>query len=39
MGSVVTKDVPEDSVVIGSPARVRYSRSEYNKKQQEWNST
>lgn len=39
MGSVVTKDVPEDSVVIGSPARVRYPRSEYNKKQQEWNST
>jgi UDP-2-acetamido-3-amino-2,3-dideoxy-glucuronate N-acetyltransferase len=39
MGSVVTKDVPEDSVVIGSPARVRYSRSEYDKKQQEWNST
>src|ERR687892_1140167 len=31
MASVVTKDVPADSVVIGSPARVKYSRSEYNK--------
>ena len=39
MGSVVTRNVDADSVVIGSPARVRYSRSEYNKKQQEWNST
>jgi acetyltransferase-like isoleucine patch superfamily enzyme len=25
MGSIVTKDVPADSVVIGSPARVKYS--------------
>src|ERR671914_2914648 len=30
MGSIVTRDVPADSVVIGSPARVKYSRSEYN---------
>ena len=39
MGSVVTRDVPADSVVIGSPARVRYPRSEYDRKRQEWNST
>jgi UDP-2-acetamido-3-amino-2,3-dideoxy-glucuronate N-acetyltransferase len=38
MGSVVTKDVPADMVVMGNPARVRYSRSDYNKKQQAWNS-
>jgi UDP-2-acetamido-3-amino-2,3-dideoxy-glucuronate N-acetyltransferase len=38
MGSVVTKDVPADTVVMGNPARVRYSRSDYNKKQQAWNS-
>jgi UDP-2-acetamido-3-amino-2,3-dideoxy-glucuronate N-acetyltransferase len=39
MGSIVTRDVPADSVVIGSPARVKYSRSDYNKKQQDWNSS
>lgn len=38
MGSVVTKDVPADMVVMGNPARVRYSRSDYNNKQQAWNS-
>lgn len=38
MGSVVTKDVPADKVVMGNPARVRYSRSDYDKKQQAWNS-
>src|ERR671911_612047 len=38
MGSVVKKDVPADMVVMGNPARVRYSRSDYNKKQQAWNS-
>ena len=39
MGSIVTRDVPADSVVMGSPARVRYSRSEYDRKKQDWNST
>src|SRR5215203_519744 len=39
MGSVVTRDVPADVVVIGCPARIKYSRNEYNKKQQEWNSS
>jgi len=36
MGSVVTRDVPENSVVIGSPATIRYSRKEYDKKQRKW---
>ena len=36
MGAVVTKDVPENVVVIGSPATIRYSRAEYDKKQRMW---
>jgi acetyltransferase-like isoleucine patch superfamily enzyme len=36
MGSVVTKDVPEETVVIGHPAKVVYSRKEYDKKKSEW---
>ena len=36
MGSVVTRDVPGGSVVMGSPARVRYSREEYEAKKREW---
>ncbi|MCH7967114.1 MAG: N-acetyltransferase [Thaumarchaeota archaeon] len=36
MGSVVTRDVPENSVVIGSPATIRFSRDEYDKKQRKW---
>jgi UDP-2-acetamido-3-amino-2,3-dideoxy-glucuronate N-acetyltransferase len=37
MGAVVTKDVPHDVVVIGHPARIKYTRDEYDKKQQQWN--
>ena len=36
MGAVVTKNVPENTVVIGSPASIRYSREEYDKKQRQW---
>ena len=36
MGSVVERDVPEDSVVMGSPATIRRTRKEYDKKQKEW---
>lgn len=36
MGAVVTRDVPENSVVIGVPATIRYTRDEYNKKQRKW---
>jgi len=36
MGAVVTKDVPPDSVVIGVPAKVKYTREEYDKKQKDW---
>ncbi len=38
MGAVVTKDVPPNSVVVGIPAKVKYSRKEYDKKQAEWKS-
>ena len=36
MGAVVTRDVPADSVVIGVPATIRYTRKEYDKKQKRW---
>ncbi|MEO9276958.1 MAG: acyltransferase [Nitrososphaera sp.] len=36
MGAVVTKDVPPNSVAIGVPAKVRYSREEYDKKKNAW---
>src|SRR5579875_2236611 len=38
MGAIVTRDVPADSVVIGSPAKVVYSKKEYELKKTEWES-
>jgi len=35
-GSVVTKDVPSDSVVLGNPARFHMSREEFDKKRILW---
>jgi acetyltransferase-like isoleucine patch superfamily enzyme len=39
MGAVVTKDVPPNSVVIGTPARYVYSREDYERKRLNWNSS
>ncbi len=36
MGAVVTRDIPENVVVMGSPATIRKTREEYDKKQREW---
>ena len=36
MGAIVTRDVEENTVVAGSPAFLRYSREEYDKKQKKW---
>jgi UDP-2-acetamido-3-amino-2,3-dideoxy-glucuronate N-acetyltransferase len=38
MGAVVTKDVPSGVVVLGVPARVVYTRSEYDAKKLKWES-
>ncbi len=36
MGAVVTKDVPPNTVVVGVPAKEKYSREDYDKKQKQW---
>ena len=36
MGSVVTRDVPDGVVVMGSPATIRHTREEYEKKRKAW---
>jgi acetyltransferase-like isoleucine patch superfamily enzyme len=38
MGAVVTKDVPPGKVVVGSPARVVYTRKEFDAKMKAWES-
>jgi acetyltransferase-like isoleucine patch superfamily enzyme len=38
MAAVVTKDVLPDTVVMGHPARVAYSRAEYDRKKKAWES-
>jgi len=35
-GSVVTKDVPDNMVVFGNPARPRMTREEYDKRRRKW---
>jgi len=36
MGAVVTKDVPPGKVVMGVPARVKYTRKEFDTKMKAW---
>jgi len=38
MASVVTKDVPPDTVVMGHPAKPAYSMAEYDRKKKKWES-
>ena len=39
MGAVVTKDVPPNMVVVGVPARIKYTRQEYDKKKKKWENS
>ena len=39
MGAVVTKDVPPNTVVVGVPAKIKYSREEYDKKKKKWENS
>ncbi len=39
MGAVVIKDVPENTVVVGNPAKEKFSREEYDKKQKNSNES
>lgn len=39
MGAVVTKDVPPNVVVMGVPAKVAFTRKEYDAKKLRWESS
>lgn len=39
MGAVVTKDVPSNVVVAGVPAKIKYTREEYDKKKKDWENS
>ena len=39
MGSVVTRNIPDQVVVKGIPAKVMYSREEYDKKRKSWENS
>ena len=39
MGSVVTRNIPDQVVVKGIPAKVMYSREEYDKKRKSWETS
>ena len=39
MGAVVTKNVPPNIVVAGVPAKIIYTREEYDKKKKNWESS
>ena len=36
MGAIVIRDVPDERVVVGNPARVISTRDEYDLKQSDW---
>lgn len=39
MGAVVTKDVPDNSVIYGNPAKYRYNIAAYNERRKVWEGT
>jgi len=39
MGAVVTKDVPPNVVVVGVPAKIKYTREEYDRKKKNWENS